>query len=207
MRTDRHLFPNVDGLKPPPAVVKAEAQVAKTKEARKKATAEIREAELALRSAKREDMESARNAVAGGKPTPKAIKPDRERAVQDARRRGAAAVQLVREAEARLAEEIRKAQPEVIEQIDTDARAERILSQLDQVGAEIERLEDEAGAILTVLEVEDDRRQSRGHEPLRLRRDRLTSPSGLLAELRGYTDELRQAAQRLKAKASERVAA
>jgi hypothetical protein len=193
MRTNRQLLPEVDGVKWPPAVAKAQAALDKAMERQRNTGAELRQAEGAVRSADQEDTKRRRQAVAADKPTPKPVKPDREAALDDAKGRAKDAIQLAKEAEDRLAEEIRKAQPELIAQIDVDGHADRILGLLDQAAQELEQFADQVGAVRTFREIEEPRRRTRGHEPFRTRRDtqRYEKPSVLLDGLRAQVGDLR----------------
>jgi len=208
MRTDRQLLPDVDGLKLPAALARAQAEDEKAKARTRKAHAEVRQAELAVKSAEREDAKRRREAVAADKPTPKPTKPDAEAALKDAEARAQDAVQLARQVEDQLAKEMSKAKPELVEQLDTDAEAAEILADLDQVGSKIERLANNVGALRLFVTIEESQARARPHKPFRTGRDmdRHANPAALLGGLRDQIADLRAAADQLRAGVAEQPA-
>lgn len=194
---DLTLIPN-----PPRGVVDAIATEAEAQERRRKAAAEVRSADLALAGARRQIPNAVKDAVAQGKPTPKAARTtvrECEERLEDAKRRSQAAKQLAAEARRHLGHAIHEARDDLAAQIDYTSDAEHLLEKIDALESELAAFAFKCGMLRTIATATDERAQHRGVEPLRTGRDhdRHGKPSKLLANLRGQVSDLRETADKI----------
>ncbi len=181
-----------EALKPPKLSGEANTRYAKAIKEARAAVEAVRESRSRLRQAERQDAPPAEIR----KLTEKAE--DAEHTLRQAKRDEAAA-------KAELAQAIKADSAALVEQLPITGGDEEIRRLLSDLGAALNRQEENVGALTTIATVEEERTQARGFEPIRSTADRSNRPEAHLGALADWADELRGIAERVERRAQLRA--